>query len=136
MAPFNLTMKIGDTRRVKINATWPEDVPEFGGVKGAAYPLNSAAKVWFTAKLSADQDDAQAPIRKDTSLSGNDDITFVGSTAYFNIVSADTDDWTASRSEIRLICEVQVKNAGAGGEVWTVADGVLVLEPQIQHAST
>jgi hypothetical protein len=129
-------MKIGDTRRVKIVATWPEDVPEFGATEGQAYPLNTAQKVWFTAKSSPDQDDAQAPIRKATDLSGDNDITFSGSTAYFNIVPADTTTYTAYRTSVQLKAEVQVKNAGAGGEVWTVAEGDLILMPQIQHAST
>jgi hypothetical protein len=111
-------------------------VPEFGATEGQTYPLNSASKVWFTAKASPDQDDVQAPIRKATDLTGDNDITFSGSTAYFNIVPADTSPWTASRTEVRLYAEVQVKNSGAGGEIWTVAEGVLILKPQIQHAST
>ncbi len=136
MAPFALEMTIGDTRRVKITATWPMDVPEYGGVEGAVYPLNSAAKVWFTAKHTPDQDDAQAIIRKDTSLSGDNDITFSGSSAYFNIVPADTAAFLTSRSTVILQAEVQVKNAGAGGEIWTVAKGSLYLNPHIQHSST
>jgi hypothetical protein len=136
VAPFTLAMKIGDTRRAKITATWPEAVPEFGAAEGDPYPLNTAQKVWFTAKTSPDQDDAQAPIKKATDLTGDNDITFTGNIAYFNIVPADTAAYSNYRTEVRLKAEVQVKNAGVGGEIWTVAEGDLILMPQIQHATT
>jgi len=127
-------MTTGDQRRVRITATWPATVPELGVTAGQVFDLSTASKIWFTAKASKTDDDSQAVIKKDTSLAGSNDITFTGATAYFDIVPADTAAFTSIEQPQKFYCDVQVKTAA--GEVWTVAEGQLTLNPQITQAST
>ncbi len=66
MADFGITSTIGDDRTLRVSASWPVDVPELGVSEGDPYPLETAQKVWFTAKLNRSDDDVQAVVSKTT----------------------------------------------------------------------
>lgn len=134
MADFDLEMKVGDTQPFRFVATWPEDAPEYGALKGDPYPLNTAQRVWFTAKAYGGQSDEEAPIHKVSGGAEDDAIAIADNVATGRIVEDDLAEFLGIASARYLYGEVQVKHAS--GEVWTVAEGRIKLKPQIQVGST
>jgi hypothetical protein len=133
MSDFELEMKVGDTQPFRFVATWPADAPEYGALEGDPYPLNTAQKVWFTAKSYVGQSDDDAPIRKSSEAAGDDAIAVDENVGTGRIVEADLEEFLAIATSRWLYAEVQVKHAS--GEVWTVAEGRIRLKPQVQISS-
>src|SRR5215212_9743585 len=126
MGTFSFRTTAGDTRRARLTATWPEAVPEFGVAKGDPYPLSQAATIKFTAKFSEANDDSQAVVRKTNAPSGG--ITVSGNVAYIDFESADTSQFVNMTRPKRLVCDVQVTTPD--GDLWTVAKGTWIIDPQ------
>ena len=132
MAEFGLEIVVTNRRRARCTATWPETVPEIvGATKGAPYDLSTALKIWFMAKPSKGADDSQAIFSKATDLAGVNDITFGlggdSNKAYFDVVEADTAAFANITRTFEAYGELKVK--AATGEVWTVAQGSILLRP-------
>jgi hypothetical protein len=125
LAQFSFRSTAGDTRRARLTATWPEDVPEFGVTAGDPYPLSQAESIRFTAKFSESNDDTQAVVTKYYPGGG---ITVSGNLAYIDFDETDTDDFLNMVRPKKLVCDVQVRTPD--DDLWTVAKGNWLIDPQ------
>ena len=109
-------IKRGDTRKIKITATWPEDVPELGATAGDPYSL---AGKEISAEFRDDRENP-SPLIEKTDQSGiqvqpapDDNVALI------ELASTDTSGFTES---ITLKLDVRVTDDAAGTR-WTVASG-------------
>ena len=126
---FELSMTRGDSRTLRVMATWPEDVPEAGATEGDPFPLSGKLLI-FTAKTSTrlPDDDATFQKRSDGASPG----IVVGSptnTAAIEIETADTDSLEQAKT---LVCDLQVID---GTDIWTVASGTLRVNVDVTRAT-
>jgi hypothetical protein len=125
-------MPRGDSRRIRITATWPEDVPEYGAVEGDPYPL-SGKLCAFTGKTKLNLSDADAVFKK-TSDPG-DGIT-VRPDPDDNVADVEIapEDTEALTKESEVFLDFQVTDE-PGGTVWTVWEGMMVVYPTATQES-
>lgn len=124
MAEFNHRMKRGDDRVLRVTATYPEDIPPTI-VAGDPYPLKGKM-VFFTAKRTVVEPDADAIIRKQTGAGIEVDAT---NTNIARVVIDKADTVVLGTREVSLVCDVQVVNES--GKTFTVADGYLAVAPDV-----
>jgi hypothetical protein len=115
MADFELKMTRGDGPTFPI--TFDADVPD-------------DAVVWFTAKHSHADDDAEAVIALSTTAGG---VERESGTSYLvTIPAGDTAALTGSEVTV-LVADVQLREDG--GEPQTVAHGFVVVRPDVTRAT-
>ena len=131
MSGFAISSNVGDDRTVRVTATWPEDVPEAGATAGDPYNLSGVNEIWFTAKLSRDDDDLQAVFQKTLSGDGIRLASAGSNVCYVDVQAADQAELWHHRTNY-LYCDVQVR--GPDNEVWTVASGTWTLLPQVTRS--
>jgi hypothetical protein len=119
MANFSFKTNANNDRTAKFTATYPAAVAELGVAAGDPYPVETGAdEVWFTAKLSKNDDDTAAVIQKTLS---DGEITVEDNIVYVKVNREDLDSLRPITVDQKLYCDVQVR--GLTGDVWTVAEG-------------
>lgn len=115
----------GDTRRIRITATYPEDAP--GISAGDPFPLSSHT-TRFTARRKVT--DPLAVFSKSTEVGGGITILPAGNVAEIALSPSDTSGLQL-RNPVTLVCDLEVSTAS--GDVWTVWQGELTVKPDVTH---
>lgn len=98
---------------------------------GAAMDITSVLEIWFTAKSSLDDADADAVIAKTKTGGGITIIDGPTGRADVALLPADTAGLAARRLELHWDCQVKA----ASGAITTVDSGTLVVSPDVTRAS-
>lgn len=128
----NLQMARGDTRTIKITATYPAAIPEQNIAAGDPFPLNDKT-VYFTARLKQfAAPDTQIAFAKRT---GGQGITVRSSPnnhiADVAIATADTEGYAASTN---LAADCRTKDGS--GNLWTVWRGTITIGANATRTTT
>ncbi len=111
----------GDTRKIRITATWPVAVPESGIAARDPFSL-AGSTPRFTARRKID--DAATVFAKSIGAG----ITVTGNVAEITILPADTASLPIGESA-NLVCDLEITTAA--GEVWTVWAGGIHVRPDV-----
>ncbi len=114
-------MTRGDTRKIRIIATWPVAVPEAGIAAGDPFPLEGLT-LRFTARRKIKDETPQF------AKSNGAGITATGNVAEILILPADTVSLMIKET-VNLVCDLEVTTAA--GEVWTIWSGELPVRPDV-----
>lgn len=114
----------GDSRRLRVTATYPEAVPDTPIVAGDPFPLTGHT-CRFTARLRIT--DETAVFVKSTAVGIA--ILTPNNIAEIAILPTDTLGLPITNSTINLRCDFEVTTSS--GEVWTLWEGELPVKPGI-----
>lgn len=120
---FTLTMVHGTNYTISFTVT----------IDGAVTNITSWLQFWFTGKIHVADTDVAAVFQK-TKTGGSGGITVTNGPAGIGQVALGPGDTSGQpNARANLFCELQGKDAG--GLDWTLARGMLILEPQVTLAT-
>lgn len=121
---FVETMTRGDTHRIRFTVT----------INNVAEPITDWDKFWFTAKRHSSQPDIEALIALTTpEASGIDKVDPENGVLEVLIAPAST-ELIALGTHLRLVADLQGRDPN--GDIFTLAKGTLVIEPDVTIGAT
>jgi hypothetical protein len=118
MADWTYKIPRGEGKTLRVTTFYPE----WHENAGEPYPLGGNT-VWFTAKRSRSDPDDKAIFRKKNDGGG------IGISGNVAVVELDAASTLGLTREVKLQCDVQVKEPGR--DPWTISEGVLVVHPDV-----
>jgi hypothetical protein len=130
---FAHTFARGDDRTLRGTATYPEAIPEQDIEAGDPYPLTGLS-VWFTAKHDFSDADEDAVIYATSAPGGGITVRPAPDAHVFDVEINGEDTQDLPNRDVVLHCGAQVRTGS--GQVWTIARGIIVIEPDPTLART